>query len=146
MVKWVMPFARTPEGMIILGDGFWGRVNSCCVDRSVSFRVGGAAVAWIIVGAGPTSWGWCAVPHRHHPRLLGSSWARAPPHGGDVRCLIAITPGCLDHRGRGPHLMGVVCLASSPRTLPGVPVMYKPPFRRISVYTSAAVVAARVCG
>ena len=59
-------FARTREGMIKLGDVFWGRVNSCRFDRSVSFRViGGAAVALIIVGAGPTLWGWCAVPHRH---------------------------------------------------------------------------------
>ena len=33
-----------------LGDVFWGRVNSCRADRSVSFRVGGAAVALIIVG------------------------------------------------------------------------------------------------
>ena len=46
-----MPFARTRvEGMIVLGDVFWGRVNSCRADRSVSFRVGGAAVALIIVG------------------------------------------------------------------------------------------------
>ena len=36
--------------MIVLGDVFWGRVNSCRADRSVSFRVGGAAVALIIVG------------------------------------------------------------------------------------------------
>ena len=45
-----MPFARTREGMIVLGDVFWGRVNSCRADRSVSFRVGGAAVGLIIVG------------------------------------------------------------------------------------------------
>ena len=46
-----MPFARTRvEGMIVLGGVFWGRVNSCRADRSVSFRVGGAAVALIIVG------------------------------------------------------------------------------------------------
>ena len=45
-----MPFARTQEGMIVLGDVFWGRDNSCRADRSVSFRVGGAAVALIIVG------------------------------------------------------------------------------------------------
>ena len=45
-----MPFARTREGMIVLGDVFWGRVNSCRADRSVSFRVGGAAVALFIVG------------------------------------------------------------------------------------------------
>ena len=45
-----MPFARTREGMIVLGDVFWGRVNSCRADRSVSFCVGGAAVALIIVG------------------------------------------------------------------------------------------------
>ena len=45
-----MPFARTREGMIVLGDVFWGRVNSCRADRSVSFRVGGAVVALIIVG------------------------------------------------------------------------------------------------
>ena len=46
-----MPFARTwVEVMIVLGDVFWGRVNSCRADRSVSFRVGGAAVALIIVG------------------------------------------------------------------------------------------------
>ena len=46
-----MPFARTRvEGMIVLGDVFWGRVNSCRADHSVSFRVGGAAVALIIVG------------------------------------------------------------------------------------------------
>ena len=45
-----MPFARTREGMIVLGDVFWGRVNSCRADCSVSFRVGGAAVALIIVG------------------------------------------------------------------------------------------------
>ena len=40
----------TREGMIILGDVFWGQVNSCRADRSVSFRVGGAAVALIMVG------------------------------------------------------------------------------------------------
>ena len=45
-----MPFARTREGMIVLGDVFWGRINSCRADRSVSFRVGGAAVGLIIVG------------------------------------------------------------------------------------------------
>ena len=45
-----MPFERTREGMIVLGDVFWGRVNSCRADRSVSFRVGGAAVALIMVG------------------------------------------------------------------------------------------------
>ena len=45
-----MLFARTREGMLVLRDVFWGRVNSCRADRSVSFRVGGAAVAWIIVG------------------------------------------------------------------------------------------------
>ena len=45
-----MPFARTREGIIVLGDVFWGRVNSCRADRSVSFRVGGAAVALIMVG------------------------------------------------------------------------------------------------
>ena len=45
-----MPFARTREEMIVLGDVLWGRVNSCRADRSVSFRVGGAAVALIIVG------------------------------------------------------------------------------------------------
>ena len=45
-----MPFARTREGMIVLGDVFWGRVHSCRADRSVSFRVGGAAVGLIIVG------------------------------------------------------------------------------------------------
>ena len=45
-----MPFARTREGMIILGDVFWGRVYSCRADCSVSFRVDGAAVAVIIVG------------------------------------------------------------------------------------------------
>ena len=44
-----MPFARTREWIIILGDVFWGRVNSCRADRSVSFRVGGAAVALTIV-------------------------------------------------------------------------------------------------
>ena len=60
-----MPFARTREGMIILGDVFWGRVSSCRADGSVVCRVGGAAVALI-------------------------TWARAPPHhGGGVRCLIA---------------------------------------------------------
>ena len=32
------------------GDVFWGRVNSCRADRSVSFRVGGAVVVLIIVG------------------------------------------------------------------------------------------------
>ena len=48
--------------MIILVDVFWVRVNSCRTDRSVSFRVGGDAVVLIIVGAGPTSWGWFAVP------------------------------------------------------------------------------------
>ena len=45
-----MPFARTREELIVLGDVFWGRVNSCRADRSVSFRVGGAAVALILVG------------------------------------------------------------------------------------------------
>ena len=45
-----MPFARTREGMIRLGDVFWGRINSCRADRSVSFRVGGASVGLIIVG------------------------------------------------------------------------------------------------
>ena len=45
-----MPFARTREGIIILGDVFWGWVNSCRADRRVPFRVGGAAVALIIVG------------------------------------------------------------------------------------------------
>ena len=45
-----MPFARTREGMHVLGDVFWGRVNSCRADCSVSFCVGGAAVALIIVG------------------------------------------------------------------------------------------------
>ena len=45
-----MPFARTREGMIVLGDVFWGWVNSCRADCCVSFRVGGAAVALIIVG------------------------------------------------------------------------------------------------
>ena len=80
-------------------DVFWGRVNSCRADRSVAFRVGGAAVALIIVGGGPTSWGWCAVPH-HHEHFPGGSC--------DVQT----------------H-----------------------PFRRMSSYTStAAVVAARVCG
>ena len=35
-----------------LGDVFWGRVNSCHADRSVSFRViGYAVIALIIVGA-----------------------------------------------------------------------------------------------
>ena len=29
---------------------FWGRVNSCRADRGVSFGVGGAAVALIIMG------------------------------------------------------------------------------------------------
>ena len=51
--------------MLVLGDVFWGWVSLCRADRIVSFRVGGAAVALIIVGAGPTSWGWCAVPHCH---------------------------------------------------------------------------------
>ena len=46
----VMPFARTGEGMIVLGGVFWGRVNSCRADHSVSFRSGDAAVALIIVG------------------------------------------------------------------------------------------------
>jgi hypothetical protein len=41
----------------MLGEVFWGRVSSCRADRIVSFHVGGAAVALIIVGAGPTSWG-----------------------------------------------------------------------------------------
>ena len=45
-----MPFARTREEMIVLGDVFWGRVNSCRADHSVSFRVGGAVVAVTIVG------------------------------------------------------------------------------------------------
>ena len=36
--------------MLVLGDVFWGRVNSCRADRSVSFRVGGAAVGLIILG------------------------------------------------------------------------------------------------
>ena len=45
-----MPFARIREGMIVLGDVFWGRVNSCRADRSVSFRAGGAAVALTIGG------------------------------------------------------------------------------------------------
>ena len=62
---WVTSFARAREGMIVLGDVFWDRVNSCRADRSVSFRVGGAAVALIIVGAGPTLWGWCAMFHRY---------------------------------------------------------------------------------
>ena len=38
------------EFELSLGCVFWGRVNSCRADRSVSFRVGGAAVALIIVG------------------------------------------------------------------------------------------------
>ena len=42
-----MPFARTREGMIILGDVFWGRVNSCRADRRVPFRVGIGAVAGV---------------------------------------------------------------------------------------------------
>ena len=45
-----MPFAHTREGMLVLGDVFWGLVNSCRADRRVSCRVGGAAVALIIVG------------------------------------------------------------------------------------------------
>ena len=45
-----MLFARTREWMIVLGGVFWGRLNSCCADRGVSFCVGGAAVALIIVG------------------------------------------------------------------------------------------------
>jgi len=36
-VCWVTPFARTREGMLVLGDVFWGRINSCRADRSVSF-------------------------------------------------------------------------------------------------------------
>ena len=47
-----MPFARTRGGVIRLGDVFWGRVNLCRADCSVSFHVGGAAVALIIVGGG----------------------------------------------------------------------------------------------
>jgi hypothetical protein len=35
--------------LLFLGDVFWGRVNSCRADRSVSFRVGFAAVALTIV-------------------------------------------------------------------------------------------------
>ena len=66
-----MSFARTREGMIMLGEIVWGRINSCRADRSVSFGVGGAVVAVIIVGVGPSSWGWCAgVPHRH-PHFRG---------------------------------------------------------------------------
>ena len=45
-----MPFARPRGEIIVLGDVFWGRVNPCRADRSVSFRVGGAAVDLIIVG------------------------------------------------------------------------------------------------
>ena len=60
-----MPFARTREAMLILRDVLWGRVNSCRADLSVSFAVGGAPVALIIVGAGPSSWGHCAVPRGH---------------------------------------------------------------------------------
>ena len=36
--------------MIILGDVFWGRVNSCRADRGVSFHVVVAAVVLIMVG------------------------------------------------------------------------------------------------
>ena len=45
-----MPFSRTQAGMLVLGDVFRGRVNSCHADRSVSFRVRGAVVALTIVG------------------------------------------------------------------------------------------------
>ena len=48
--------------MLKLGDVLWGQVNTYRADRSVLFCVGGAAVALIIVGAAPASWGWCAVP------------------------------------------------------------------------------------
>ena len=40
-------FARALEGMIRLDDVLWGRVNSCRADRSVSCRVGGAALAGV---------------------------------------------------------------------------------------------------
>ena len=39
---------NSDEGLVC--DVFWGRVNSCRADRSVSCRVCGAAVALIIVG------------------------------------------------------------------------------------------------
>ena len=45
-----MPFSRTRGKLIVLGDVFRGRVNSCRADRGVSFRVGVAAVGLIIVG------------------------------------------------------------------------------------------------
>ena len=45
-----MPFPRTREGTLVQGDVLWGRVNTCRADCSVSCRVGGAAVALIIVG------------------------------------------------------------------------------------------------
>ena len=59
-----MPFARTwEEGMIVLGDVFWGRVNSCRADRSVSFRVGGAVVAVTIVGLDDLHHYYAHIPH-----------------------------------------------------------------------------------
>ena len=45
-----MPFAHAREAMIILGDIFWDLVNSCRSYCLLSCRVGGAAVALIIVG------------------------------------------------------------------------------------------------
>ena len=45
---------------------FWGRSTHAVLTVVCSFRViGGAAVTLIIMGAGPTSWGWFAVPHCH---------------------------------------------------------------------------------
>jgi hypothetical protein len=65
-----MPFARTREGMIILGDVFWGRVNSSRADRSVSCRVGGAAVAVIIGALDDLHLYYTHMPPRH--RAVGS--------------------------------------------------------------------------
>ena len=61
----VIPFARTREGTLVLGDIFWGRVNSCRADRSVSCRVVGAAVAAIIVGLDDLHLYYTHTPCRH---------------------------------------------------------------------------------
>ena len=72
-----MPFARTREGMLVLGDVFWGRVNSCRADRSVSFRVGGAAVGLIIVGLDDLHLYYTHIPPAVMPGPLGLTRSRS---------------------------------------------------------------------
>ena len=71
-----MPFARTRDGMLVLGYVFWGRVNSCRADRSVSFRVRGAAIALAIVGLDDLHLYYTHIPPAVTPGPLDLSLSR----------------------------------------------------------------------